>query len=81
MNIKGIIIIIMNIDEGRLDITKSESIIKFIRFKKEGKKVKKSKIKKKRVSNKYIEQQINKEECYYWFSGLIVFILIGIGNV
>ena len=50
---KGIIIIMVNIDEGRLDTTESESIIELMRFKKEGEKVKKSKM------------QINNEEYYH----------------
>ena len=45
---KDIIIIIINIDKGRSGIIKFESIIELIKFKKEGKKIKKSKIKKKR---------------------------------
>ena len=51
-----IIVLIISIDSYKLDITESQSITEFIRFKKEGKKVKKNKIKKERGLNKYIEQ-------------------------
>ena len=53
MNIKGITIITVNTDEGRSDITESESIIELMRFKKEGEKVKKNKM------------QMNNKEYYH----------------
>ena len=65
---KGIIIIIVNINKGKLDIIKSESIIELIRFKKKSEKKKKSKM------------QINNKEYYHWSLRLTVLILIDTGN-
>ena len=46
---KGITIIMVNTDEGRSDITESESIMELMRFKKKGKKVeKKTRLRRKR---------------------------------
>ena len=50
---KGMTIITVNTDEGRSDTTESESIMELMRFKKEGEKVKKSKM------------QMNNEEYYH----------------
>ena len=52
-------------DFCRSDTIESESITEFMRFKKEGEKVKKSKIKKERGLSEYIKQQMNNEEYYY----------------
>ena len=75
-----IIILIILADSCRLDIIESESIIKFIKFKKEGEKVKKNKIKKKRGLSEYIEQQINNKKYYHWSLGLIILIFINTGD-
>ena len=46
----------VNTNKGKLDIIKSKSIIELMRFKKEGKKIKKNKIKKDKVLNEYVKQ-------------------------